>query len=910
MTLLFTDIERSTAHWERQPAAMSDALQRHDLLLRQVIEANGGHVFKTLGDAFYAAFSRASDAATAGVEAQRALGRENWSVTGGLAVRMALNSGATDERDGDYFGPAVNRVARLIAIGHGGQILVSGSTASLLRGELPDWADLRDLGEHRLKDLADSEHVWQLTAPGLVETFPPLRSLDSMPNNLPRQVTPLIGRADVLGELETLVEGEPLVTLVGSGGVGKTRVALQVAADLLDGSGDGVWFVDLAPLTGPSLVGNTIATVLGLREQRERPILETLVEHLATARLLLILDNCEHVIEATAQVAEAILHRCPDVRILATSREPLRLHGERVYRMPSLPVPPRGDSLTAAAAAQYGAIALFLQRAVASEATFALTDENAPSVAEICIRLDGIPLAIELAAARVKVLAPRTLAKRLDERFRILTGGVRTALPRQQTMRALIDWSYNLLSEKEQLLFARVSIFVGGWTLEAAEAVCTDDNLDELDAVDLLSSLVEKSLVAYEAGERGTRYHLLESTRAFAIEKLQERGERDALAARHAGWIAGLGDRVIEISRRWTPLETVMGEFEVELDNARAAVEWAIGEGRIELAARMLGGLCVIYQLARGDVEPRRWLDAVIPQLEATGDAAVAARLWRHLAGMMHGAESIDAATRGLEFARRSEDKGLEAAILSSLAAALLDVNRLDDAAAASESALRICREAGLTRSHRYMMALLMAADIQKQRGGFDEARELYSESLKLAQSLGEELGGTVIRFHWSDLEFAAGDVQRAVELVEGGLTIARRAKSPVHEAGALVAVATYRHALDDSAASYEAACEALSISRRSHQDPLLSATAIRLLALNSAIRGDVFRAARLSGYVAAWYARAGISLGDYIDRYLEAQLVSALSLKLSDSEIDALTAEGAQFTQDEAVGEALAPLT
>jgi predicted ATPase/class 3 adenylate cyclase len=538
VTFLFSDIEGSTQHWEEQ-RAMPAALRRHDELICNAIEANGGHVFKSMGDAFCAAFWRAPDALAAAADAQRALGAEDWSAVGGLQVRMAVHSGTTDERAGDYFGPPVNRVARLLAVAHGGQVLVSGAAAMLSHSAMPEQTELRDLGKHRLKDLSEPEQVWQLAAPGLVETFPPLRSLESLPNNLPRQLTPLVGREEVLADVEQLVLELPLVSLVGTGGVGKTRVALQVGADLLDGSGEGVWFIDLAPLSDQALVVNTTASTFGLHEQGERPMLDVLLQYLRSRHLLLILDNCEHLIEAVARVADAILLGAPHVRLLATSREPLRIDGEHVYQMPSLAAPPVGDSLTADQSLQYGAIALFVQRAAASDTKFKLTDESAPIVAEICRRLDGIALAIELAAARVRVLPPRQLARKLDERFRVLTGGSRTALPRQQTMHALIDWSYDLLSEREQKVFSHVSIFVGGWTLEAAEAVVNDETPDIIDPI---SSLVEKSLIVAEAQET-LRYRLLESTRAFALEKLEQSGERDALARRHAQWAADLAER-------------------------------------------------------------------------------------------------------------------------------------------------------------------------------------------------------------------------------------------------------------------------------------------------------------------------------------------------------------------------------
>ncbi|MEO7039352.1 MAG: adenylate/guanylate cyclase domain-containing protein, partial [Candidatus Elarobacter sp.] len=425
VTLLFSDVEGSTQRWEQQPEAMTLALRRHDMLVRAAIETHGGHVFKTIGDAFCAAFWRAPEAVAAALDAQRALAKEDWSAVHGLRVRMALHSGTADERDSDYFGPAVNRVARLLATVHGGQVVVSAATAHLMRGAIPAPTELRDLGEHRLKDLVEPERVWQLMAPDLPGTFPALRSLGSLPNNLPRQLTGLIGRDEAVAEIEALVAESPLVTLVGTGGVGKTRTSLQVAANQLDGSGDGVWFIELAALRDPALVAGTIASALGVTAQQDRPVVDTLLSYLQRKRLLLVLDNCEHLVDEVARIAAAILRGCPEVRLVATSREALRIDGERVYRMPSLAAPPEPAPLSSAEALRYGAVALFAERAAASDTQVRLTDENAPIVAEICRRLDGIALAIELAAARVRILAPPQLAQRLDERFRVLTGGSR-----------------------------------------------------------------------------------------------------------------------------------------------------------------------------------------------------------------------------------------------------------------------------------------------------------------------------------------------------------------------------------------------------------------------------------------------------------------------------------------------------
>src|SRR6202011_2491721 len=438
VTFLFTDIEGSTQRWEAHRAEMARAVARHDKLVHAVVAKHGGFVFKTVGDAFCVAFSDPENAVAAALDAQRALSSEDFSSVGGVRARMAIHTGTTQERDGDYFGPTVNRVARLLAIGHGGQVLVSGTATDLLQGSMPAQASLRDLGEHQLRDLAFPEQVYQLVAPGLADIFPALRSLGALPNNLPRQATAFVGREQELADIKALLAKSQVVTLVGTGGVGKTRTALQVAADLLDGTGDGVWLVDLAQVSG-DYVAATIAQVFNLQAQAGRDPLDDVRAYLKNKRLLLVVDNCEHVIGEITRVVAAIVKDCPRVVVLATSREGLNVHGEQVYRLPSLSVPPPGAVLSAEEALKRGAVALFVARASALYAQFSFTDDKAPVVADICRRLDGIALAIELAAARVTILNLKQLSQRLDERFRLLTGGDRTALPRQQTMRAAID---------------------------------------------------------------------------------------------------------------------------------------------------------------------------------------------------------------------------------------------------------------------------------------------------------------------------------------------------------------------------------------------------------------------------------------------------------------------------------------
>ncbi|MBV8373823.1 MAG: adenylate/guanylate cyclase domain-containing protein, partial [Candidatus Eremiobacteraeota bacterium] len=562
VTFAFTDIEGSTYRWEHNRAAMQLAVRRHDALVREAIVGHRGYVFKTVGDSFCAAFAHPADAAAAMLDVQRALSKEDFSALDGLRVRAAIHTGTADERAGDYFGPAVNRVARLLAIGHGGQILVSSVTSALVAGELPADATLRDLGEHALRDLEQRERVYQLEAPDLPKTFPPLRSLKRHASNLPPQLTSFVGREREMTEIAALVHAHRLVTLVGAGGVGKTRMAVQVATRLLDEFNDGVWFVDLASLSSGDHVPATIAHALGLKLPPSGNPAEHLVETLKAKKTLLIFDNCEHLIESVKRIATAILKDCPDAKILASSRQNLEVAGEQTYYLPSLETPI--------------AVELFAERARSADDRFALTDENAAVLEDICRRLDGIPLAIELAASRANVLGVRQLSEKLNERFRLLTAKSGTRLPRQQTLRALIDWSFDLLDPDERALFARLSVFAGGWTLPAAAAVCADGALDEWQILDLLSALVSKSLVIADPSGDDRRYRMLNSIREYGREHL-ERGNGDAATTitRHAEYFANF-------ARDLTPLINSLedvrwrAQLTPELDNVRAAIDWTI----------------------------------------------------------------------------------------------------------------------------------------------------------------------------------------------------------------------------------------------------------------------------------------------------------------------------------------------
>ena len=611
VTFLFTDIEGSTRLWELHPETMKGALARHDNLVQEAVVAHQGYIVKTTGDGCHAVFETAASAIGAALAAQQALQSEAWAEIQpeSLRVRMGVHTGEAEARGGDYYGSAVNRAARLMSAGYGGQVLVSAVSAALAQEALPAGAGLLDLGERRLKDLIAPEHIYQLAHPALAASFPSIKSLDAFPNNLPVQLTSFIGREREIEEGRRLLSQARLVTLTGSGGTGKTRLALQLAAEMLADFADGVWLVELAPVTDPGSVLPALASVLELRTAPGLPLVDLVTNHLRHRRMLIVLDNCEHLIDACARLADHLLRACPALTILASSREGLGIAGEASYRVPSLSLP--GPEATTAEALRHSEAAqLFVERAGAANAHFALTPPNVRAVAQICHRLDGIPLALELAAARAKLFSAEQIAARLDDRFRLLTGGNRTALPRQQTLRALIDWSYDLLSEPERALLRRLSVFAGGWTFEAADAVCAD-----LDVLGLLDQLVNKSLVVMEENQGQARYHMLETIRQYAREKLLEAGEVAALRDRHFDYCLKLSQEA-EPELRSNKL-IWFDRLTQDYDNLRAAIDWGQA-GRAEDSLRLVGNLIFFWGFGLDDYqEALGWLNGLLPKVEA-----------------------------------------------------------------------------------------------------------------------------------------------------------------------------------------------------------------------------------------------------------------------------------------------------
>jgi predicted ATPase/class 3 adenylate cyclase/DNA-binding CsgD family transcriptional regulator len=767
VTLLLADVEGSTRLWETQPEEMTAAVARLNQAVSEIIATHDGvrPVEQGEGDSFVAAFARASDAVAAAVALQRA-------PLAPIRLRIGVHTGEVQLRDeGNYAGPTINRTARLRDLGHGGQTLLSGVTEPLVVDRLPEGAWLTDLGTHPLRDLPRPERVVQLCHPDLVNEFPPLRASKTVVSqHLPVQLTSFVGRDAEGTQLRELLAQNRVVTLTGAGGVGKTRLAIQVAAAMAGEFGDGVWYVDLAPIADPELVPLTVVRALGLPDQPGRPTMDTLLRFVCDRQMLVVLDNCEHLLDASAELVVALLSGAARLTLLATSREAIGVAGEVSWRVPSLSL---ADE----------AIALFTDRARHARPDFTISDDNAATVGEICARLDGVPLAIELAAARVRALSPSEILESLQDRFRLLTGGARTAVRRQQTLRASVDWSHALLTEPERVLLRRLAVFLGGFDFDAAQTVAGGGDVERYQVLDQLTLLVDKSLVAADDSGGRTRYRLLETVRQYALEKLGESGEADAVRSRHRDYYTSLAAAVD--APAGGDYEQRLEQAEMEIDNLRAAFAWSRENSAIELALTLASSLQPLW-LARGRVrEGLTWFDTVLTQ-EVAQDAEVAAAV---RAGALAdtavlylssgAADSLGRAQQALALAREIDDPAVLARALT--ACGFTAAYNAELAGAYFAEAIELVRE--LHDRWRLSQILAWQANAAIAAGDPIAARVAAEEGRDLAEAIGDGFDSRHCRICLGVVQIWHGDLAGAVAQLRAVAAEAKTAHDGISEA-------------------------------------------------------------------------------------------------------------------------------
>jgi predicted ATPase/class 3 adenylate cyclase len=800
VTLLFTDIEGSTELLKQVgDRAYAELLARHAALLRRAFAEEQGTEVDTQGDAFFVAFPRAWHAVAGAAAAQRALAAEDWPGDATVRVRMGLHTGEPTLGGHGYVGLDVNRTARIAASGHGGQVLLSERTLAMARHDLPEGVAVRDLGEHRLKDLPQPEHIFQLEIAGLPADFPRLKTLDVPLTNLPAlRLTSFIGRDREMTDTRRALERARLLTLTGPGGTGKSRLSLEVASGLLSEFPQGVWLIELAALRDGALIPQTVAAIFGIREIQGRSIIESLVDYLRHRRLLLILDNCEHLIAASAELAAMLLRSCPHLSILASSREPLGVPGEVIYPVPPLSRPD-SDQVSPDQLAQFEATRLFLDRATPANLVFTVTAASAGFVARIARRLDGIPLAIELAAARAKVLTVEQIATRLDDRFRLLTGGSRTGLPHHQTLRATVEWSYDLLPPLERTLFQRLSVFAGGFPLEAVETVCASKEIPAEEMLDLLAHLVDKSLVVTEGGDDDFRYHMLETIRLYGRDRLVESGEAEQVRGRHLAWCWDLAERA-EPELYGPNLGIWLDRLERDHDDMRVALRWATGdEGDVEFGLRLAGALVRFWELHGYLGEGRAWLAGALSRDGSTTPRVRAKALYgAAVLAFTQGDydQAAGLAEEALRLYREAANQHGVALALNLVGVVARNQGDYARAAALLEESVAIAR--GLEDRWPLGEALNMLGVLARRQRDHARAKALLTEALALWRAVGDKDGLATCLGHLGVIARTEGDYARAQQLHEESLALRRELGDRVALISSLTSLGTIAMNLGD----------------------------------------------------------------------------------------------------------------
>jgi len=770
VTFLFTDIEGSTKLAQEFPETLKESLKRHNDVIQEIIISNKGYVFELIGDAFCVSFDEATDAVKSAYEIQIKLKEENW-IDSPIKVRIGIHIGKAEWNESSYLGYiTLARTQRIMSVAYGGQTIISNDVHEKLKDRVFKDFSFRDLGERRLKDLIHPVKIFQLISPKLRNEFPQLKTLDARPNNLPVQLTSFIGRGEQIEQIKNILKQTHLATITGTGGSGKTRLALQVSAEIIDEFENGVWYAELASLNDPLLLPQLIAQTLGLKEEPMRSMEETLCDYLRDRELLIILDNCEHMIDAAARLAEILLVKSPKLRIIATSREALRCSGEMTHRVLSLDTPDPRKKISIEQLSQYDSVSLFLERASAVNSNFKITKENSLALAGICSQLDGIPLAIELAAARVKVLSVEKINERLNDRFKLLTGGKRTSLPRQQTLKALIDWSYDLLSEKEKMLWGRLSIYSDGWTLESAEEICSDDKIETDEIMEIMYNLNEKSVVIFN--EEKDRYRMLETIRQYGEEKLKETHEEEIFENKHFEYFKNFVLKT-EPKMFGAEMQKNMEKISQDYGNIETALNRTLKNNDIENGMEIAASLGNYWQIQGNFFEGSSRLESLIESTKGIktpvlGKVLNTAGIFTRILGEYEKAENL--INNSLEINREYGNDNEVSNSLNSMGNLNLDKGENENAINNFEESIKIYNETGNKKGLADSINDLARVFLNK--GENEKAEKLFKESLAIMRGIGYKPGISTSITNLGVVALNKGDLENAGKLFEESLEI------------------------------------------------------------------------------------------------------------------------------------------
>jgi len=769
VTFLFTDIEGSSKLSQQFPDTIQITLEKHHSIIQKAVDAANGFTFRTVGDAFCCAFQNAYDAVAAAVSAQMILSKEEWNGAD-VKVRMGIHGGEAEWNGTDYMGYiTLVRTSRLMAAANGEQILISDISYDKFKKNNDNELSFKDLGERRLKDVIKPIKLFQIISPGLREDFPPLKTLDARPNNLPIQLTSFIGREEVMKEIKKLLTQNRLLTVIGTGGAGKTRLAMQAGADMIDEFANGVFITELAPVTDEAMIVQTILNSLRVKEEPEKTLQETLINYLKDKELLFILDNCEHLINECAHLSEILLSTCPHLKIIATSRESLNCSGEQTYRLPSLSLPDSSPDKTPEALSRFESVRLFIERALIVDSNFRITNDNAILISDICSRLDGIPLAIELAAARIKLLSIEKIYQRLGDSFNLLTGGRRTALPRQQTLRALIDWSYDLLSENEKMLWRKVSVFTGGWTLESAEEICSGDKV-KTETLDLLDQLSEKSIIMYDAEKE--RYRILETIKQYGEEKLKEANENEEMVSKHLGMFLDLSltaekNLVGNQALQW------LEKLETEHGNLQSAIIRSVNNSESEEGIKLAVALEKFWNLRGYYSTGRRLLDGILVNAEGV-DRSLLAKALQCAGSLTIRQGEYEKARKfykeSLKLRVEIGDKQEIALALTGLGNIEMDQGNYEGAENFFNESLSLNKQTGDKSS--IANSLMNIGNVNYGRRNFEKAKKYYEESLVISRETGEKNIIASLINNFGTVAFYLGNFEEAQKYLQESILL------------------------------------------------------------------------------------------------------------------------------------------